>query len=248
MNKLKCFLLIFILAICSQRTVAQSANFVIVHGAWGGSWQFKKTAEELTKLGDQVYRPTLTGLGERYHLADSTIGLETHKKDIINTILFENLQDVILVGHSYGGMIISAVIDSIPERIKKVIYIDALLPDNGESVNELMSHSGFSKLKASSDLPGFIKPFWVKDFTKFPRDVPHPIRTLTDRVSITNLKASIIPATYILTYEEKIENDDFYKFYLRAKARKYKTIEMEADHNPQIKKLKELVTLLHKEK
>lgn len=246
MNKIKLFISTLMLVFTVQYATAQQATYVLVHGAWGGAWQFKNTALGLTEYGDVVYRPTMTGLGERYHLADSTVGLSVHIQDVINTILFEDLHDIILVGHSYGGMIVTAVADSIPERIKKIVYLDAILPENNESVVDVMRLSSFGDLQKGN---GFIDPFWVKDTSKFPRDVPHPIHTFADKISLNNEKRNLIPKTYILTYEgEDKTKDDFYKFYDRAKTKNYKLIEMHADHNPQIKNLKELVTLLHNEK
>lgn len=104
---------------------AQQPTFVIVHGAWGGSWSFKKNDALLTENGFNVYRPNLTGQGERVHLASPDIDLNTHILDVVNTILYEDLHDIILMGHSYGGMVITGVADSIPERISHLIYMDA---------------------------------------------------------------------------------------------------------------------------
>lgn len=248
MRKIHVFMSMLILTFMTESAVAQTNTFVIVHGAWGGAWQFKKTAEELTKLGNTVYRPTLTGLGDRYHLSDSTIGLPIHAQDVINSILFEDLKDLVLVGHSYGGMVITAVADSIPERIKKIVYLDAFLPEDGESVADFIFRDQIGKGLFANLESGFIKPFWVKDTSKLPRDVPHPLRTMTDHITLKNENRKLIPSTYILTFEgDDPVNDDFYYFYERAKNNKFKVIEMEADHNPQIKKLKELVYLLHHE-
>ncbi|MBI6116566.1 alpha/beta fold hydrolase [Salegentibacter maritimus] len=119
------FLLIYaIVTISFQTSYSQTNNksvFVLVHGTWGGGWAFKQVDSLLTENGNVVYRPTLTGQGERVHLSSPEIGLKTHITDIVNTILYEDLHDVILVGHSYGGMIITGVADTIPERIKKLI-------------------------------------------------------------------------------------------------------------------------------
>ena len=91
----------------------------------------------LTAQGHRVYRVTLTGLGERVHLASPSIGLTTHIADVVNTISWEQLEDVVLVGHSYGGMVITGVADRIPARIRALIYVDAFLPESGESVARL---------------------------------------------------------------------------------------------------------------
>ena len=233
----------------SKDLAAQSSTYVIVHGAWGVAWQFKNTTVELAKKGNEVYRPTLTGLGERYHLADTSIRLQTHVDDVVNTILFEDLHDIILVGHSYGGMIITAVADSLPDRIRKLVYLDAILPEDQQSVMNLMGKSSAANGLLKLEKDGYIFPFWVKDIKKLPRDVPHPLRTMTDKISLKNPKRLKIPSTYILTYEDgkTIEDDDFYPFYRKAKNIGFKTVEFVGDHNPQIKKLKELVDLLEQE-
>ena len=107
----------------------QKFTYVIVHGAWGGGWDWKHVDDLLTADGNKVYRPTLTGLGEHSNLASTNIDLDTHIQDIVNVILWENLHDIVLVGHSYGGMIITGVADRVPDRIQRVVYIDGLLPD-----------------------------------------------------------------------------------------------------------------------
>lgn len=119
----------------TQKVSAPSKpTIVIVHGAWGGSWAFRKVEALLREKGFNVYRPQLTGLGERVHLARPDIGLSTHIDDVVNTILFEDLHDVILMGHSYGGMVITGVADRVPDRIRRLVYVDAFVPNDGESV------------------------------------------------------------------------------------------------------------------
>ena len=110
---------------------AQKQTFVLVHGATAGGWEWKTTGKFLTDDGHTVYRATLTGLGEREHLNSADIDLQTHINDVVNLILYEDLHDVVLTGHSYGGMVITGVIDRIPERIKHVVYLDAAVPDDG---------------------------------------------------------------------------------------------------------------------
>jgi pimeloyl-ACP methyl ester carboxylesterase len=90
--------------------VSRPTTYVIVHGGWGGGWAFRKVDALLTARGHKVYRPTLTGLGERVHLATAEVDLSTHVADVVNLILFEELRDVVLLGHSYGGMVISGVV------------------------------------------------------------------------------------------------------------------------------------------
>src|SRR4029077_10581884 len=117
---------------------SQRFTYVIVHGAWGGGWDWKQVDQLLSADGHKVYRPTLTGQGERSHLASTNIDLDTHIQDIVNVILWEDLHDVVLVGHSYGGMVITGVADRVPDRIKHIIYVDALLPEDGECANAIL--------------------------------------------------------------------------------------------------------------
>jgi pimeloyl-ACP methyl ester carboxylesterase len=221
--------------------------FVIVHGAWGGSWAYKKADSLLTEKGCMVFRPSLTGQGERVHLASTDIGLQTHITDVVNMILYEDLHNVVLIGHSYGGMVVTGVADSVADRIKKVIYLDAFAPADGES---LFSIRGMNpqqmKIMAST---GFVVPPWVKADAKPPKDVPHPVKTLMDTLHLKN-RAKDIPVTYILTVDrgKEAKADDFYAQYERAKSRGWKTITMEADHNPQWSKVEELVKLLYENK
>ena len=112
---------------------------MLVHGAWRGSWSWKRVRRQLQAAGHQVFTPTLTGLGERSHLASSDINLSTHIDDIVNLIRWEELSDVILCGHSYAGCVISGVADQVGERIKALVYLDAFLLENGESIMDLHS-------------------------------------------------------------------------------------------------------------
>lgn len=231
---------------CTTATISaqEKETFVIVHGAWGGSWSFKQTARLLTEEGYDVYRPSLTGQGERHHLADPEIGLSTHILDVVNTILFEDLHDIILVGHSYGGMVITGVADSIPERIKQLIYLDAFAPNHGESVMSSRPIEQQGPEASSSD--GFIKPVWVRDSDPYPRDVPQSLKTFTEAVSYHKPEALVLPSTYILTVDEGKEphDDPFYYFAARAKDRRWNVIHMVADHNPQMTMPPTLATLL----
>jgi len=213
---------------------AQSAKptIVIVHGAWGGAWAFRKVDAELRDKSYNVYRPQLTGLGERVHLSRPDIGLSTHIDDVVNMILFEDLHDIILVGHSYGGMVITGVADRVPDRIKRLIYVDAFAPNDGESASSIIGESDFIKNMIKGD---YIVPSWVKPDQPVPHDEPQPLKTFTERIVLKNQLARKLPATYILTVEKDKEakDDDFYKQSLRAKERGWPVLQLTADHNPQ---------------
>lgn len=213
------FLIVSMATLFSTMTFAQQDTFVLVHGAWGGSWSFKNTATILQQKGNVVYRPSLTGLGERSHLGSPDITIQTNILDVVNTILFEDLHDVILVGHSFGGAVITGIVDSIPERIKKLIYLDAILPNDGESV--MTSRSDGRKGPENESTNGFVIPQWVNANDPLPHDVPQSLKSFTSPVPRKNKKAIALPATYTHTVEDVAypEKDHFYFFAERAKQR-----------------------------
>ena len=221
-------------------------NYVLVHGAWGGGWDWRHVDDLLTADGNKVFRATLTGQGERAHLSNTNIDLATHIQDVVNLIVWENLHDVVLVGHSYGGMVITGVADRIPDRIKHVVYLDALLPENGESVRTAMPERNSVNRQVTN---GYILPVWVKGNPPPPHDVPMPALTFSQPITLTNQTvAAQLPATYILTVDagKAPEQDDFYKFYQRAEARHWPAWTMEGDHNVQRSHPVELVRRLEK--
>ena len=115
------------------------ANFVLVHGAWHGGWCYRETAAALRAAGHTVFTPTHTGVGERFHQSAENITLETHIRDVCGCIEWEELSDVILVGHSYGGMVITGVADRMSDRIRSLVYLDAFVPEHGDSLIGLLS-------------------------------------------------------------------------------------------------------------
>lgn len=205
---------------------------LIVHGAWGGAWQFARVEPFLREGGYDVRRVTLTGLGERSHLARPDIGLETHIEDVLNIIRFERLQNVILLGHSYGGMVITGVADRMPERIAKLIYLDAVLPEVGESAADAIGPKAQRLLAAAKD--GFIPAWWVQPGKPHPIDVPHPAKTFTDKLALANNEQRQITGAYVLTVEDgqEPEKDDFFAAAQRAANRGWPVIVMTGDHNP----------------
>ena len=115
------------------------ATYVLVHGGGHGGWCWQKVATRLRAAGHAVHTPTLTGLGQRSHLLGPQVGLDTHITDVVNLLHFEGLTDVILGGHSYGGMVITGVADRAPERIRRLVYLDAAHPANGQSLSDVTS-------------------------------------------------------------------------------------------------------------
>jgi pimeloyl-ACP methyl ester carboxylesterase len=238
-------------SMCVTTAEAQqrSHTYVIVHGAWGGGWDWKQVDSVLEAAGNKVYRPTLTGLGERVHLLTPSVDLTTHITDIVNVIAFENLRDVVLVGHSYGGMVISGVADRIPDRIRRLVYVDAIVPENGESLATAVRATSIGNRMGpmlESAKNGAIAASWVKPGASPPSDVPHPVKTFTQPLKLENPAARSIPGTYILTVDPgKAEaSDDFAAFGQRAKSRGWTYHVLQADHTPERSAISELAALL----
>ena len=110
------------------------ATYVLVHGGGHGGWCYQRVARLLRSAGHEVYTPTLTGLGERAHLLSGGVDLDLHIRDVVAVLEFEDLRDVILVGHSYGGMVITGVADRAADRIGRLVFLDAANPVNGQSL------------------------------------------------------------------------------------------------------------------
>jgi pimeloyl-ACP methyl ester carboxylesterase len=208
----------------SGSSARDAQTYVLVHGSFGGGWVYRQLDSVLSSYGHEVYRPTLTGLGERTHLDSPDIGLSTHVADVVNTILFEDLEDVVLFGYKYGGMVISGVAEQIPERIRHLVYWEAFVPDDGESLmtasRGLPSEERLADWVASAR-NGFIVPTWVDPDQPVPKGVPHPVGTYTETLALRNPKARAIPATYVLIVEDGTDEaeDDFAPFAARARAR-----------------------------
>jgi len=246
------FLLLLLSGLSARESSGQATKtdtpskptIVIVHGAWGGAWAFKKVDALLRQKGFEVYRPQLTGQGDRVHLARPDIGLSTHIDDVVNAILYEDLHDITLVGHSYGGMVISGVAERIPDRIKRLVYLDAMVPNDGDSVTNMMpGGADFIKRMVQGD---YIVPPWVKPDQQPPHDVPQALKTFTDTITLKNEAARKIPATYILTIEKgkEAKDDDFFRQSQRAKERGWTMLQLTSDHNPQWSAPEALVEML----
>ena len=113
------------------------ATFVLAHGAWNGAWAWRRIADRMAAKGHRFFAPTYTGLGERAHLANPDIDLDTHIADLMGVIDCEELDDIVLVGHSYGGMVATGVADRARDRVRTLIYLDAFAPRDGEAANDL---------------------------------------------------------------------------------------------------------------
>ena len=183
-----------------------SKTFVLVHGAWHGGWCWRRVADLLEAKGHKVFAPTLTGLGERSHLMRAGINVSTHVTDIVNVLKWERLTDVVLCGHSYGGFVISGVAEQAADRIGSIVFLDAFVPLNGESMASITSQAVRDSLKAASDRgeisvpPRPAKAFLVNDADQDWVDSltgPQPIETMTEQVRIAGARDRIAKKSYI---------------------------------------------------
>jgi pimeloyl-ACP methyl ester carboxylesterase len=195
----------------SAAAVAQTSpqTFVLVHGAWHGGWCWSRVADRLRAAGHQAFTPTQTGLGERKHLLSKDITLDTFAKDITNVIEAEELNKIVLVGHSFGGLAISGVADAMPERIRHLVYLDSLMVEGGKSpFDSLPADVVAARRKAAEESSGGLSlpnpppsAFGVSDATDTEwvkrRLTPHPLGTYTSKQNIKGPVGNNLPRTYI---------------------------------------------------
>jgi len=168
-------------------------TYVIVHGATAGAYEWKETGRYLEEAGHTVYRVTLTALGERSHLSAVGVDLSTHIMDVVNTIRFEDLHDVILTGHSYGGRVITGVMNEIPERIKHVMYFDASVPEDGESSYSRNGPPANLLIKNGRRIPEWLN----ENPTTYPHNVGQPFGPYLEAVKYNNPEAFKLNVTYV---------------------------------------------------
>ena len=215
-------------------------TYVLVHGAWGGGWKYARVAERLRSRGHTVFTPTLTGQGERSHLLSGAINLTTHLTDILNVIRYEDLSDVVLAGHSYGGMVITGVADKIPEKIAALVYLDAFVPDDGQSLFDLNIPKNTQMFMDRAGAAGgsFVPPpsaafFGVNDKDAARVDAlaaPHPIATMIEKLNLSgayrNVKKRIYVHGTVLPRESP-----FKPFYERAVAEGWEAHALPCGHD-----------------
>jgi pimeloyl-ACP methyl ester carboxylesterase len=179
------------------------ATFVIVHGAWGGSWGWNKyVVPKLRAKGHDVFAVTLTGLGDRAHLASPDVDLETHIQDVVNVLFYEDLHDVILAGHSYGGNVITGVADRAPERLRRLVYLDAATPTDGKSAADSSGRREELERRLLegdwTNPPGTPPPDQPAEITEWarPRRNGHPIKTLLQPLKLTRGETTL-PRAYV---------------------------------------------------
>jgi pimeloyl-ACP methyl ester carboxylesterase len=241
----------------------RKATFVLVHPAWHGAWYWKKVTPLLRANGYEVYTPTLTGLGELAHLARPEVGLQTHIEDVVNVLEYGDLRNVILVGNSSGGMVITGVAERAPERIAQVIYLDAFVPGDGQSLVDLLpperkhAFEEFAKSEGKGWLvPRFAPLPWEHIVRKMwgvnddadvrwmlARLVPTPLGHFTEPVRRTNPASDKLVRTYVRCLQFKHPGFDQHSA-MAQRAPNWRYREMAAPHLPPITHPRELTEIL----
>lgn len=218
------------------------STFVLVHGAWHGGWCWGRVAGLLRAQGHTVFTPTLTGLGERAHLLKAGIDLSTHVTDIVNIMKWERLTNVVLCGHSYGGMVISGVAEQMPDAISSMVFLDAFVPRNGEAVTDLTGPAVLEAIQAArtrGDIavpPRAAEAFGVNAADRAWVDAmcgPHPIETYFEKMRLTGARERISRKTYVRA--ASYANPGFDRALARVKADpSWNTYEVPCGHDVMI--------------
>jgi pimeloyl-ACP methyl ester carboxylesterase len=228
-------------------------TFLVCHGAWSAGWAWKKMHPLMNKAGHRLVTPTYTGLGERAHLAHPAIDLETHIADMLQVIKYEDLRDVVLIGHSYGGMVATGVADRARDQVKQLIYIDAFVPADGQSLLDFLADSEQRRMREGAKsgdgwrvppnpTPPDTSPedvAWLNE-----RRVHTPINCFEAKLSLSaplTLPRSYIYATRAAPldtfgqFAQKTKDDPAWRYY-----------EIDASHSPNVTAPEALMALLEK--
>ena len=216
------------------------STYVLFHGAWHGSWCWKRVRRALQSLGHEVFTPTLTGVADRVHLLSPQVDLETHITDVVNLIRWEELSDVVLCGHSYGGCVISGVADRIPDRIGALVYLDAFVLENGQSLHDTlpapMRNAQLEQALHSGE--GWkVPPIPAEAFHVNAQDLDwvnrqctmEPLATFQQPLHLTGEIAKIETVTFILA--TGWAPSPFPPFCDKASAKGWRTVTLECGHD-----------------
>ena len=227
-------------------------TFVLVHGAWHGGWCWRRVSDLLERQGHKVFTPTLTGLGERSHLLRAGINVSTHVTDVVNVLKWEGLSDVVLCGHSYGGMVVSGVAEQIGSAIGSIVFLDAFVPENGDSMADLTSGAVRDNLKIAAERGDLGVParsaaaFLVNEKDQAWVDamcVPQPIGTMTEKMTLTGARERIGKKAYIRA--SAYPNPGFDTAYARVKAdTSWRTYEVPCGHDVMVDMPERLAEIL----
>jgi pimeloyl-ACP methyl ester carboxylesterase len=224
--------------------VTPAPTLVIVHGGFGGAWEWTPVARRLRSQGHQVFTPTLTGMGERAHLASPAVGLGTHVEDIVAVLEAEDLRDVVLCGHSYGGMPVTGAADRVAARVRLLIYIDALVPHDGQAALDLLPDWFGPEARETADdrglvpMPAVLEPprGWVEEDERLAyvgRLRPQPLASFTEPVRLTGA-VDRLPTVFVRCTRDAPPGDPIAAMGARARERGWAYRELPAPHDPQL--------------
>jgi len=229
-----------------------SHTFVLVHGAWHGGWCWRRVSDLLERQGHKVFTPTLTGLGERSHLLREGINVSTHVADVVNLMKWERLTDVVLCGHSYGGMVISGVAEKVASAIRSIVFLDAFVPQNGEAVVNLTGPAVMEAMQAAQRRGDLGVParaaeaFGVNERDRAWVDamcVPQPIGTFTEAMTITGARETIGKKAYVRA--ASYANPGFDKALARLKSNEaWRTYDVPCGHDVMVDMPERLTEIL----
>jgi pimeloyl-ACP methyl ester carboxylesterase len=226
-------------------------TFVLVHGAWHGGWCWNRVAHLLSAKQHTVVTPTLTGLGERSHLLNPDIDLQTHILDVVNVMKWQELRDVVLVGHSYGGAVVSGVAERMEKSIASLVMLDAFIPASGQSVSDLMAPQRRDAiLKAASEGVTSFPPIPASTFNVNENDrawvdaqcTRHPIKCFLQKLTLTGARDRIAKKAYIRAAD--YDSAPFDAALAQARNAGWRTFEMAAGHDVMVDAPVELAEVL----
>jgi len=230
--------------VTATAAAAAPRTFVLVHGAWHGGWCWAGVAAKLRARGHVVHTPTQTGLGERSHLLSKAITLDTFVEDIVNVVKWEDLNDVVLVGHSFGGSAISGVADRMRPRVRQLIYLDALMLENGRSPFSMLPKEVVeARLKAAQESSGGLSlpapkasAFGVADAQQTAwveaHLTPHPLGTYASPLTLANPVGNGVPVTYIVCTDPMYAALQASRDWVKAAG--WKTVEIRTGHDAMV--------------
>jgi pimeloyl-ACP methyl ester carboxylesterase len=230
-----------IAAAAQPRGRTKPTTFLLVHGAWHGGWCWDQVSARLTALGHIVIAPTLTGLCERAHLLNPGVNLSTHIADVAGEIRFKDLSNIVLCGHSYGGMVITGVAERHADRIASIVYLDAFWPRDGQSLDDITGTPSQPGVNPTRNASAFMSPAnaaWANA-----RLTPQPVETFREKLKVTGAVERIPKRTFVqATIEERAF---FAAAFERAKATPgWKTVQVNSRHDVMVDEPEQMTRVL----
>ena len=205
-------------------------TYVLIHGGWHGGWVYSEIVARLASHNHRAIAPSLSGLADRRHLANCGVNLNTHIEDITNLLNFEDLKDVVLCGHSYGGMIVSGVCDRVPQRIRARVYLDAYVPKTGDSCWALAGENYREIFLAGLSDDGLSSAPPEQLLQRDARVTPHPFASLVQKIHLTGSIEKVAHKGYLLALDQ--DRSPFTSVYQRIRdAPGWRTVTLNCRHN-----------------